>query len=211
MQPSLFTEPAQQDVHAQTPKSLLDKVPVKIARQAAAPIIAAIRPVCSKIVLAGSARRERTHVGDIEFVAIERHAGAILHELYQFCYRTKKNPVSFFGKNKGEKHIQVRVPLTDRELQLEFWITTPKQFGWIHYLRTGPADWNIATVMQLKSYGYEIRDGLIIDRANVIDCSEEETVFKLLGIPSMEPKLRCTPLTLARALTDAGQQPKFPI
>ncbi len=209
MQSTLFTEPASTNAHVQMPE-ILRRVSRAGAIAAAAPIFAAIRPVCSQIVIAGSVRRGSTLVHDIEYVAVETREGIIRETLFTYCFEHKIVPAAFFGNNKnGKKQIKCQLQAEDKDLQLELYITQPKQFGWTHYVRTGPLEWNIATMQQLKRTGYTMQDNLIHNGNTIIDCSEESTIFKLLGIPPVEPKLRTGDKALFHALHDAGQKPKF--
>lgn len=60
------------------------KFPLALARAVAEKIVAALEPVCSRIVIAGSVRRKKAHVGDVEIVYIPK-------------FTQVKNPLSLFG------------------------------------------------------------------------------------------------------------------
>lgn len=206
---SLFTAEPAPDASVQRAE-ILDKVPVGTALSAAAPFISAIRPICSQIVVAGSARRGLSHVGDLEYVAVERHEGAIRQTLFQYCFEHKIRPETFFGQNKnGKKQIKCHLQADGQDLLLELYITQPKQFGWIHFIRTGHLKWNIAAMLQLTRNGFTMQDGLIHNGSRIIDCSEETTIFKLLGIPFLKPKFRTGDKALYHQLIEAGQKPAF--
>ncbi|MCL4304316.1 hypothetical protein KJZ99_00175 [bacterium] len=204
----LYTEPAA-GVHAMT-SDILQRVPRSAALRAVSPIRRALLPVCSQIAAAGSVRRGVSQIKSVELVCVELAAGTIRSTLFEYCFQNKINPSEFFGRFKhGTKLIDCNC-LTDdgKSFKLELYLTQPRQFGWIHFIRTGPRDWNMAAMIQLNRTGHVLRDGLVIHNNTLIDCSLEQNIFDRLRIPFIKPQFR-NPKTLHATLLAAGANPHF--
>jgi DNA polymerase/3'-5' exonuclease PolX len=131
-------------------------------------IKAALSPACERIEIAGSVRRRRPTVGDIEIVAIPKLRPDLGAQLSLFGEPSKmvsaldlllnkmvseKNHLTWGGKN-GDlyKNFLVQFNSDGSEIGLDLFITTAAQWGYIFALRTGPGDFNKAWVTQ-KSKG----------------------------------------------------------
>ncbi len=63
-------------------------IPLAQARAAAEALVRLLTPVCTRIAIAGSVRREKAEVGDIELVAVPR---------------TRASQMDLFGESRGEE------------------------------------------------------------------------------------------------------------
>lgn len=152
-----------------------------------------LRPLCDRVCVAGSVRREKSDVGDIEYVCVPK----ITHDLFGEV-RT-----SSWIKARMSEHYDFLVGGEALQkydlgpLHLELYITTPEKWGMIYTIRTGSAEFTHRLVTS-KKYGglmpsyLHCVDGRIarIDNGELLDTPEEKDVFKVLGIPWIEPKLR---------------------
>lgn len=192
-----------------------DKVkhPAARALAVAERIVEALKPVCSRIEIAGSIRRQKPEVGDIEIVYIPKTTlvkdpqdlfgdrqisvnatDIIIKDLIdqgKLEKRTNVNGSETWGEwNKLAKAVKTGIPV-------DLFATT--EVAWWSYLvcRTGSALMNtkIAAEAQRKgyqwhpnSYGFE---GVRPDRhGERIQVKSEREVFEFVGLPYLEPKDR---------------------
>jgi DNA polymerase/3'-5' exonuclease PolX len=161
-------------------------------------VIDHLRPVCERIEIAGSLRRKKPDVGDIEICCIPRtiRYEDLFGELGPVeSLLERSDLLSDIGKLiKGGPHYK---QLDLGICNLDLFITTPEKWGVIFTLRTGPADFshNLVTVRQaggfLPSY-MQVKDGRIWLRGSreVLPTPEERDVFKTIGMNWIEPEYR---------------------
>lgn len=101
------------------------------AQNLANSILEMLRPVCSKIEIAGSTRRQKATIGDIEIVAIPKERKSI--EFYAELLSAR-------AINHGEKYMKFEIS-DGTQLDL-FFVFDEIQWGYIFCQRTGPAEFN---------------------------------------------------------------------
>lgn len=164
----------------------------------------ALKRACKRLAIAGSLRRQCLEVGDLELVAIptitkrevpppqaalfsadwEETEVIEVNELWDALDMLKVQYVK-----KGEKYRQ----FIHRDMQVDLFTATPKNWGWIHLIRTGSAEFSKHVAQQLNSRGYTSEDGRIRARAGCrswVDTPEEEDVFRLAGMGYVDVKKR---------------------
>lgn len=119
------------------------RYPLDLARYIAEEIEFSIMPYCKRVVIAGSIRREKPEVGDIEIVCEP--------------VAPKTNFATLIPKlsviKNGEKYTQLLLP---EGIKLDlFKVTPPAQWGVILTLRTGPAEFSRKIVTQ-RRYNWKI-------------------------------------------------------
>jgi len=162
------------------------------AKQIAEELKAQLEPTCERIVIAGSIRRQKPYVGDIELLCIPKCNGftnqldrqaEILIRQGLFDFRRNKLGSKVYGpKNK----LLVHVP---SGIGVDIFSTTQECWAVSLVVRTGGAETNkrIATEALKKGWrwhaygrGFTTPDGEII-------CRSEQEVFKAVGLPYLEP------------------------
>lgn len=172
------------------------------ARAVAYEMVEALRPYCERIAVAGSIRRGRDWVNDIEIVAIPKS--------------TMKAPdMDIFGEPLGKPKVvrdpgfvmvvdslaEVIVkgnPQTGRYIQfvttdgtkVDLFTATPKTWGYIQLIRTGSADFSRAVALRWSQLGYKGVDGALTRIGKPIDTPEEADLFGLLGMRVPPPHAR---------------------
>ena len=149
---------------------------------------------CERIEIAGSLRRLKPEVGDIELIAIPKF------ELDLFGQPSSVHLLDIFdfqcvGKvlKNGSKYKQVEL---EEGINLDLFIVTPPaQWGVLFLIRTGSADFSHKFVTQKKFGGLlpshlSIHDGAIWNHNELIPTPEEKDVFKLAGVDYIEPEKR---------------------
>ena len=180
------------------------RFPRETALAAAREVCAALKPVTERLVVAGSLRRRRAEVGDVEILYVPRSGeatmpGQLLAEVCNLAdcaiahleaggvlrRRLSATGAEAFGpKNKLMVHAGTGVPV-------DLFATT--HAAWWNYLvcRTGPASHNTmlagrALAMGYRWHPYQAGFERMSDRA-IIPMDSEQAVFKLLGLPYLEP------------------------
>lgn len=167
-----------------------------------------LAPVCHRIEIAGSIRRHKPTVKDIEIVAEPKMdvksrdlfgeptaESDMIEQAMQRANLCELPWMSFAvdagtGEVKdGERYKKLIDTRTGVPIDL-FLVKPPAQWGVIMMLRTGSADWNIRFLKRLDAMGLRMRDGRILDKSGVLDTPEEEDVFKVAKVKWKDPKKR---------------------
>lgn len=163
----------------------------------------ALSPACERIEIAGSIRRRKATVGDIEIVAIPQLIPDMEAQLSLFGEPAMKvsaldmlierlvydKPHFKGGTKNGEnyKNFLVNFNSDGSEIGLDLFISAPDNWGYIFALRTGPGDFNKAWVTQQRKGGllpdeFHFNGGWLIGPdGSRIPTPEEEDVFALVG------------------------------
>lgn len=178
------------------------RYPLTQAREVAESLVILLAPACERTpVIAGSVRRERPDVGDVELVVIPKpyddelwsHSPLdhVLANPALFAPRPDKNGRITNGPmNKLLVHIPSGIPV-------DIFATTPEHFGMAMMVRTGSREWNIRFMARLKQLGFAghaypwngkgKRHGSISTPNGELDCPDELDVFRALGWAFMAP------------------------
>jgi len=179
------------------------KFPREKALAVAKELCAALAPVTDRLIVAGSLRRRKLEVGDVEILFIPKTelrnlefftktpvclAGEVLSQLLQngvLQQRKNVNGSTMWGaKNKMAVHAASGIPVD---------LFTATYGNWFNYLvcRTGSAENNmaIATAAQAKGWkwnpyaaGFTRADGREVHRVE-----SEKGVFDFVGLPYKKP------------------------
>ena len=175
--------------------------PLAKAERIAAVIVADLAPFCDRIQVAGSVRRRKEVVGDIEFVAIPRYVPAGLfgdctanllweHLHASDAYRFTK------GDHPAGRYYQLAL-LRDAGVQLDLFLAQPDNWGLTLLVRTGSAAFSTALLARWKrrqgigrAQPGSVDGRLVTGDGRAVPVPEEETVFQLLGLQPVPPERR---------------------
>ena len=155
------------------------------AQTIAEQIQTAVTPHCDKLEIAGSIRRQKPIVHDIDFVAIAKN-DLEWQKISQTLKRTKAKLLC-----SGSSVIKALVPMENGLFQVDFYRAQPNTLG-IHLLvRTGSAEHNtwLASLAISKGMRIKYSEGLTKD-GKVIAGENEQSVFEALGLPTPAPSER---------------------
>jgi len=177
------------------------RIPYDEAKKVADDLVAKLSPVCQRIEIAGSLRRKKPTVGDIELVLIPAlyidlfDDGTVNEPEYaiQFVSDLLAEAGATFVKD-GDKYKQVVI---GGKYTVDLFITTPEKWGCIFTIRTGSAEFT-KRLVTMKFYGglcpenLYFHDGRIWEsgKDKAYDTPEEADVFKVLGLDYIEPEMR---------------------
>lgn len=179
--------------------------PLARAHGQARALCSALRPYCERIEIAGSIRRQRRDVGDVEivlqpqwehrpipgqtsFFAPPRTAriNLVWAELDRLTARGVLPPTS-----KGGERMRC-YPATGDRLQVDvFCVVDPRSWGVILAIRTGPADFGARCMQRLRNRQLRCEGALVHGYlGEVIPCPEEVDFFRACGLEWIEPQDR---------------------
>lgn len=164
-----------------------------------------LRPVCERIEIAGSLRRKKPDVGDVEIVCIPKTFPAD-RTLFgdSFLDQPRRDPefASVIREQclegqlticKGDlrtgKYIQLRHRGTG--LQIDLFTATPENWGLIYAVRTGSAEFSHQVLAKgWVKKGFHSVEGLLMCHSQPVPVPEEDDLFRLIGVPWVDPVLR---------------------
>jgi DNA polymerase/3'-5' exonuclease PolX len=152
---------------------------------------AQLAPHCDRIAIAGSIRRRKPDVGDIEIVCIPKRTAA--------GHRSVAWVIAVIGAGrpmKGDPRIARYVQFQTRGgdgpiINVDIFTATPQNWGLIYAIRTGSADfshWTLACGWVRN--GYKSVGGMLSRAGAAVPVREERDLFRLAGVPWVEPEAR---------------------
>ena len=160
------------------------------ARTRAITCYRALRPLCARVQVAGSLRRELPSVGDIEFVVEPRRVPDLFG-----TGAPDLAPIAALARSWGtlirDGDRQKTILCPDR-VTLELWIVhAPASWGSILAIRTGPASLAREAVTRMPARGYRHVDGYVLDATRGrVPTETEEQFFAAAGLPCLPPPTR---------------------
>jgi DNA polymerase (family 10) len=164
---------------------ILAELDLEEAQRTAAEVKAAVKAQCELIDVAGSIRRQKSKVHDIDFVVVAK-SDAEWQKINEKLRQLKAKP-----NCSGNSVIKAFVPCKDGLFQVDFYRAKPSTFG-IHLLiRTGSAEHNMWLAGCAISKGMRIKysEGLIKDGISIAG-ETEQGVFEALCLPHPFPSER---------------------
>lgn len=154
-----------------------------------------LRPHCYRCEIAGSLRRKKPEVKDIEIVAIPKpfDVGLFKTGLATVVNRWPKikGTLTQWPPRKGESPCKYTQRLLPQGINLDLWFATEHNWGLIYATRTGSAEFShkVLACGWVKQ-GYRSVDGYLTKDGKKYAVREEEELFALIGLPCVPPELR---------------------
>jgi DNA polymerase/3'-5' exonuclease PolX len=199
------------------------RVPLAEAEAVARDIVARYAHACERIEIAGSIRRGRAMVADVEIVAVPKTEPAYdlfgnEHERFDLLHdRCESDLLSPIGPlaHRPDKHGRPAFGHKFKRLiwepygvalPLDLFSTTADQFGAIFAIRTGCAAFSkrlVTSVLEggCMPIGMKQRDGSLWDGGREIPTPTEQAFFDAIGVEMLDPRARtehAVPRRLAR-------------
>jgi len=203
-------------------------IPLDVAERAATRLVNTLAPACSRIEVAGSIRRGKPEVGDIELVAIPSvlettqldlfgevrsvHARNLLDEELERLIAMRairRTPPDGARAAWGEHYKKFWLAAGGQVVQVDLFLAREDNWGALFCIRTGPAAFSQALVTHLKlRTPYRQQDGALVVEATgeLVPVPEEADYFRLAGVPVIPPAER-TAGQLHRLLSQARPAP----
>jgi len=142
-------------------------------------VVKTIAPYCEQIEVAGSIRRQKAFVNDIDLVVIPRD---------------RWNLDLALGRMGNYKMSGMKIARVEMDsIPLDVYFATPETFATLLLIRTGSAENNIRLATLAKKRGWHMAasgDGLFNENGQRIAGDSEESIFKALGLPYQRPEER---------------------
>ena len=148
-------------------------------------IKAELKPFCERIEIAGSIRRKKEFVKDIEIVCIAKPFDVGLFESGVAIVINK------WEKVKGELPGKYTQRILPEGIKLDLFFATKENWGLIYAIRTGSAEFSHRTLaVNWVKKGYKGIEGFLHKNDKKINIYEEKDLFDLLEMDFIEPKNR---------------------
>ena len=138
-------------------------------------------PEVQRAEAAGSLRRWRSTIGDLDLVAASNQPAVVMEA---FIHHPDVLRVAGQGENKSSVELS-------NGLKIQLWIQPPERFGTLWAYATGSKDHNV------RMRELAIRQGLSLSEQALLDgesreklYASEEEVYAVLGLPWIPPELR---------------------
>lgn len=172
--------------------------------------VSILAPACDRIQIAGSIRREKPDVKDVEIVAIPKSsthtnllgepisgAPTLLDELLEQLTRKLSNTYQFDQevKRNGPRYKRLVTRFEETVSAVDLFLADSDNWGNQLAIRTGSREFG-KWFMTKQSYGgampFGMRqiDGYLWRNGQKVRCPEEEDYFRALGIPCLPPPER---------------------
>lgn len=178
------------------------------AQNLAERIIQTMQPYCHRVAIAGSIRRQKPEVKDIEIVAVPKLGQAkdlfgaeFENELFKWARQIeaegriqwiKPGTAEIIPWPIQEQGRYWRGWLAKAGMKLDLFLATPETWGVIYLIRTGSAEFSQRMVgKECWRTGYRFDDGKLFDaNGQFVATPEESDVFNALGVNWIEPEAR---------------------
>lgn len=183
------------------------RIKLETAQKIAAELMDILSPHCERIEVAGSVRRKKPDVKDIELVIIPKveveFSGLFNDEenlFYpidrfiqaddRFDYRLNKNGHRMYGdKNK----LLIYHPAPGVNIPVDIFAASKENFMMVKFVRTGGAENNLQVARKANSLGMNLRiyESFFEDkRGYKYIMNSEEQIYKFLDLPYLQPEER---------------------
>lgn len=187
------------------------RVPLAEAERLAAQVVGLLTPSCERIEIAGSIRRRKPEVGDIEIVCVPKLVESRVFDLFGSRVegapldRLEETATSLLvaGTFRHRLDVNGRPAFGSRYKRLLyqgvgldlFSVLPPAQWGVLYTIRTGPAEFSHRLVTSRLQGGWmpagmRVQDGALWDRGAIVQIPEEADFFTALGLEFVPPEQR---------------------
>ncbi len=151
------------------------------AKTIAEEVVGLLQPACSCTEVVGSVRRKRPFVNDIDILLIPRDPWTLKQRIWQFA----ADKVILNGPKLAR--------FIYKGAQVDLYYADGKTWGTLLLIRTGSKESNIRLTSAAKRRGWKLRasgEGLFDNAGQRIAGDSEESIFRALGLPYLEPEER---------------------
>ena len=154
-----------------------------------AKLLEILTPYCDRIAVAGSIRRRRPVVGDIDLVVLTRDPAAVKARCKQSCTTKTDGQQNYICETNNGIQIDI---FFAQYAQEDFFTKVPGTWGTILLCRTGSTAHNIYLVEHAKKLGlkWDPYAGVVDPDFNIIASETEEEIFSALKLEFIPPEKR---------------------
>ena len=160
-----------------------DRVPIGKAWPFAQELLGALRavPGVQAVELAGSLRRMRATVGDIDLLAAAEDSAAVMQ-----AFTGRPDVIRVMGQGETKASVEF-----EHNLRAQLWVHPPARFGTALQYASGSKDHNVRLRELALKQGLSLSDQAFLrpDGSELL-CATEAEVYATLGLPWIPPELR---------------------
>jgi len=148
-------------------------------QQIAREVIEMIRPFCERIEVAGSIRRQRPVVNDVDIVVIPSDLVGLVERI--------RGP-----GNSGAAEVKI-LHFLHKNVAIDIYIASHASWATLLLIRTGSRENNIRLAARAKARGWQLKasgEGLLNEAGQRIAGDNELSIFATLGLPYQKPEQR---------------------
>ncbi len=164
------------------------RFPLAEALKIASAVVEQLRPHCIRIEIAGSIRRKKPMVGDIEIVAIPKpfSSGLFASGIAAVADQWEKVKGDLVYQEK--RYTQRILP---EGITLDLFLADETNWGYIFAIRTGSADYShLVLARGWVQRGFKGIGGYLCRDGEKVAVPEETDLFRIVGVPYAEPEDR---------------------
>ena len=164
---------------------------LELAEKIAINILDKLSPHCEQVIIAGSIRRRKPEVKDIEFVLLAKpyevgfFQNGIADAINSFKFIKGILPCKY-----AQRSVSVGLHGPYEEIKIDFFFADEFNIGWIKALRTGSKEFNFKYLAEGKARGYEFNNGYIWSKGKKMLVPDEENLYLRLGMKYVNPENR---------------------
>lgn len=148
-------------------------------------VLEQLAPHCERIEIAGSIRRKKPEVKDIEIVAIPKP-----YEVGLFSSGVA-SVIDQWQKVKGELPCKYTQRILPEGIKLDLFFAVPGNWGLIFAIRTGSAEFSHKILGNAwVKRGYKSKNGWLHKNGKDIYVGEEKDLFNKIGLEWVDPEFR---------------------
>lgn len=153
-----------------------------------------LSPYCDRIEVAGSVRRKKPEVGDIEIVCIPKEV--LLEGNAFFTGKiNERHPefvlaVNMLTKVKGEPTGKYTKRILPEGINLDLFMANKDNWGYILAIRIGPDGYSKYLASTWVKQGFKGIDGNLTKDGEIIPVHEERDLFRILDLEYVDPEYR---------------------
>ncbi len=133
-----------------------------------------------KIEVAGSIRRKKETVKDIDILAVTKKPDRVME-----IFTSQKEVIKVWGKGKTKSSIRI-----DQGIDLDLRVVPLKSYGAALQYFTGSREHNIVLRKRAKQKGLKLNEYGLFKKEKQIAGKNEKEIYKKLGLPWIPPELR---------------------
>lgn len=163
------------------------EIPLVAAQAKAEAVVAALAPFCQRLEIAGSIRRRRPVVHDIDIVCLPRDLAGLKARAKRNSSVVSEGPMNMIIEHGGVQ-VDLFFARPDEPALFEF---QPTNYGSLLLCRTGSREHNIwlCEVARRRGFHWNPYWG-IFEGPRCMACAEEEDIFRTLGLTFIRPEDR---------------------
>lgn len=166
-------------------------------------IVSLVRDSCERIEIAGSLRRGKRKVNDIDIVTVPRYSETVQtlfgeslrynlldDALAKLCVDGTLTPEASGPKIK---RFWKTVPSFGEAIPIDFYIATPETWWTLLLIRTGSREHNIKLAKRAMQLHFHLKadgSGLLSAGGTLLPMHSEEEIFATLGLEYLPPEKR---------------------